>query len=93
MFNENEMLFMRTNTAGTKEDSENRSLTLEKDHFEFEVELSSQDGHDQQNDLTHGGLETEDTKVMGSNVEGGVGPTHKKLVLIISCQGIRLRGT
>ena len=48
MFNENEMLSMRTNTAGTKEDSENRSLTLEKDHFEFEVELSSQDGHDQQ---------------------------------------------
>ncbi|KAL6332008.1 hypothetical protein AAG906_020364 [Vitis piasezkii] len=52
----------RTNTAGTKEDSENRSLTLDKDHFEFEVELSSQDGHDQQNDLAHGGLETEDTK-------------------------------
>ena len=24
------------------------------------------------NDLAHGGLETEDTKVIGSNVEGGV---------------------
>ena len=72
MFNENEMLFMRTNTTGTKEDYESRSLTLDKDHFDFEVELSSQDGHDQQNDLAHGGLETEDTKVIGSNVEGGV---------------------
>ena len=68
---------MRTNTTGTEEDFENRSLTLDKGHFEFEVELSSQDGHDQQNDLAHGGLET----------------THKKLVLIISCQGIGLKGT
>ena len=71
MFNENEMLSMRTNTTGTKEDYENRSLTLDKDHFEFEVELSSQDSHDQQNDLAHGGLETKDIKVLGSNVEGG----------------------
>ena len=54
VFNENEMLSMRINIAGTKKDSENRSLTLDKDHFEFEVELSSQDGHDQQNDLAHG---------------------------------------
>ena len=65
------MLSMRTKTIGTKEYSENRSLTLDKDHFEFEVELSSQDSHDQQNDLAHGGLETEDTKVLGSNVDGG----------------------
>ena len=71
MFNENEILSMRTNTAGTEEDSKNRSLTLDKDHFEFEVELSSQDGHDQQNDLAHSGLETEDTEVTCSNVEGG----------------------
>ncbi|KAL6346168.1 hypothetical protein AAG906_027902 [Vitis piasezkii] len=69
VFNENEMLSMRTNTAGTKKDSENRSLTLDKDHFEFEVELSSQYGHDQRNDLSHGGLEIEDTKVTCSNVE------------------------
>ena len=34
-----------------------KSLTLDKDHFEFKVELSSQDGHDQQNDLAHGVLE------------------------------------
>ena len=78
MFNENEMLSMRTNTAGTKEDSENRSLTLDKDHFEFEVELSSQDGHDQQNNLAHSGLETEDTKVTGSNVEGGAGTNSQE---------------
>ena len=65
------MLSTRTNGAGTEEDFENRSLTLDKDHFEFEVELSSQDSHDQQNDLAHGGLETEDTKVLGSNVDGG----------------------
>ena len=78
MFNENEMLFMRTNTTGTKEDYESRSLTLDKDHFDFEVELSSQDGHDQQNDLAHGGLETEDTKVIGSNVEGGAGTNSQE---------------
>ena len=41
VFNENEMLSMRTKTIGTEEDSENRSLTLDIDHFEFEVELSS----------------------------------------------------
>ena len=35
------------------------------------MELSSQDGHDQQNNLAHGGLETKYTKVSGSNVEGG----------------------
>ena len=46
VFNENEMFSMRTNTAGTEKDSKNRSLTLDKDHFEIEVELSSQDGHD-----------------------------------------------
>ena len=71
MFNENQMLSMRTNTASIKKDSGNRSLTLDKDHFELEVELSSQDSHDQQNYLAHGGLETEDTKVLGSNVDGG----------------------
>ena len=51
VFNENEMLSMRTNTVGTEGDYEKRSLILYKDHFEFEVELSSQDGHDQQNGL------------------------------------------
>ena len=78
VFNENEMLFMRTNTAGIKKDSKNKSLTLDKDHFKFEVELSSQDGHDQQNDLAHGGLETKGTKVIGSNVEGGVGTNSQE---------------
>ena len=81
VFNENEMLSMRTNTAGTKENSENKSLTLDKDHFEFEVELSSQNGHDQRNDLAHGGLETEDTKVIGSNVEGGAGTNSQEVGL------------
>ena len=79
VFDENEMLSMRTNTIGIKEDSKNRSLTLDKDHFEFEVELSSQDGHDQQNDLAHGGLEIEDTKVTSSNVEGGVGTNSQEV--------------
>ena len=41
VFNENQMLSMRTNTASTKKDSANKSLTLDKNHFEFEVELSS----------------------------------------------------
>ena len=75
------MLSTRTNGAGTEEDFENRSLTLDKDHFEFEVELSSQDGHDQQNDLAHGGLEIEDTKVTSSNVEGGVGTNSQEASL------------
>ncbi|KAL6345616.1 hypothetical protein AAG906_017347 [Vitis piasezkii] len=55
------VVFLASNT-GIKEDSKNRSLTLDKDHFEFEVELSSQDGHDQQKNLAHGGLEIEDTE-------------------------------
>ncbi|RVW25587.1 Retrovirus-related Pol polyprotein from transposon TNT 1-94 [Vitis vinifera] len=65
-------------SSGIKKDSKNKSLTLDKDHFKFEVELSSQDGHDQQNDLAHGGLETKGTKVIGSNVEGGVGTNSQE---------------
>ena len=53
-------------------------MTLDKDHFEFEVELSSQDGHDQQNDLAYGGLKIEDTKVTFSNVEGSAGTNSQE---------------